>query len=109
MLTEKECIAYIEGRTGKKLGEDWGIIAGQHHPFGPTKGFISAQKFPGYQVWFRDKGVDYSLNCYPSEQQDSLDYIVNFINFVSVDPQSFETYIVNKTGAFVIDATKKTE
>ena len=93
MLTDNECIAYIEGKTSKKINIDWGITAGQHHPFSSTKGFLVAENNPGYQIWFTKDGVDYNLNAYPDTQESSLNYIVNFINFVNIDPEGFKDYI----------------
>ena len=102
-LTEHECIVYIEKKTGKQLGKDFGFIAGMHHPF-QVLGFQSATKNPGYEVWHKVGDKVYRLNAYPDTQENTLNYIVNFINLnlSSVAPEDFVDYIVKEKEVFPI-------
>lgn len=103
-LNEHEFITYLEQRTGRKLGIDFGFIAGTHHPY-QVQGMQSAGGFPGFKVWHKVGEKTYELNCYPMGQQETLDYVTNFINFTFVNPDDFIDYLSNK-GHMIIDANK---
>lgn len=106
-LNDKEFVTYLEQRTGRKMGVDFGFIAGTHHPLGTPNGMQSAGKIPGFQVWHKVNDKTYTLNCYPTDQASTLEYVTNFINFTFVNPDDFLDYLSNK-GHMIID-TNKTE
>lgn len=64
MLTQEEFENQIEARTGKKLGEHYGFIAGTEYPF-IGKGMQSANLKPGFKVWEKTKdGVSRYLEMF---------------------------------------------
>ena len=90
-LNEHEFITYLEQTTGRKCGEHFGFIAGTHHPY-KVQGMQSAGNFPGFKVWHKVGDKTYELNCYPMSQEETLDYVKNFINFTFINPDGFIDY-----------------
>ena len=103
-LNEQEFITYFEQTTGRKLGVDFGFIAGTHHPY-KVQGMQSANNFPGFKVWHKVGDKTYELNCYPTDQVSILEYVKNFINFTFINPDKYQGYLSQK-GFMIIDANK---
>jgi hypothetical protein len=103
-LSEKDYIAFLEQRTGRKFSEDFGFIAGTWNPF-ETQRMQSSAKIHGCQVWHKVGEKTYNLNVYPSTQENTLEHITNFINFTFVDPDGFIDYLSQK-GSMIIDVNK---
>lgn len=84
-IGEQEFNVIVHKYTGKELGKDYGFVAGTHHPFGSSKGMLSASNKAGFMIWKKelsDTGeASYTEKWItPLEWTEPVKDTINFLN-----------------------------
>lgn len=80
-MTEEKFFEAIEKYTSRKIGEDWGIVAGTFCPY-VSRGFSSASNFEGFTVWKKVGEGNEELKI-TKHQHLPFDYLRPIIEFLN--------------------------